>query len=237
MRFPYAIGGVLVAAALCVAAGMSEPETSGTTLLGETAPALSAVAEDGSRWDLVDERGKRLILVVTGQAMHGTAAAAERLRDHNTGLVVLRTDAGAHPDSGENWRMVTRPDAAQLRSYIAASVPGDSAIFFVDEGGVLRARMRGAKVDAIAVAALPARWETGKRQYEISCSRCHGDTGNDDSYPNAGKLGGIGNRHSLEEVLQLTLATGVVDLSRVSNKDKLDLALYVAGLSAEKSDK
>jgi mono/diheme cytochrome c family protein len=213
------------------AAGSTQPSKA---LLGESAPPVSALTGDGPQWHLADERGKRIVMMLTEQAAPERAEIASGLRRHNTGLVIVRTDAGARPESGDNWRTVTGAGAGQLEPYTGARSGGPAA-FLIDESGVLRARLHGRDANPGAVAALPARWEAGKRLYYISCSRCHGDSGNDDSYPNAGKLGGIGNRHTVEEVLRLTLATGVVDLGRVSEEDKLNLALYVAGLSADQS--
>jgi mono/diheme cytochrome c family protein len=73
-------------------------------------------------------------------------------------------------------------------------------------------------------------WQDGGAIYEAHCTRCHGSDGKDTGYPFIKSLGGIGTRHSEEEIWRLTVATGVVDLSRLSEKEQTALAIYVVGL-------
>jgi mono/diheme cytochrome c family protein len=62
------------------------------------------------------------------------------------------------------------------------------------------------------------------------CARCHGESGNETSYPNIKPLGGIGNRLSKQQILEATAATGVVNLQTHPREELEALAVYVAGL-------
>lgn len=71
-------------------------------------------------------------------------------------------------------------------------------------------------------------WDGGRRVYMGLCARCHGEDGNDTGYPGIKKLGGIGNRHNTETILESSV--GFVDLTHLSRKDRDALATFVAGL-------
>ncbi len=73
-------------------------------------------------------------------------------------------------------------------------------------------------------------WQRGRHIYEAQCARCHGSDGMDTGYPFIKTLDGIGNRHTEEEIIRLTEATGAVDLSSLNAENRTALAIYVAGL-------
>jgi mono/diheme cytochrome c family protein len=102
----------------------------------------------------------------------------------------------------------------------------------LDEQGVVRLRTRASDVRGLArqLAEDIKAWHGGKQIYDAQCARCHGADGRDLSYPNVKSLAGIGNRHSKSEIIERTILTGAVDMSHMSESDKNQLALYVAGL-------
>jgi mono/diheme cytochrome c family protein len=82
-----------------------------------------------------------------------------------------------------------------------------------------------------AEALAPANDEepaVGKRIYDFHCARCHGPDGKDDSYPFIVTLDGIGDRYTLDRILEETWATGFVSPHQFTPEEQRALAKYVA---------
>lgn len=104
--------------------------------------------------------------------------------------------------------------------------PKGIAAVLVDGDRVVRRIFRSGS----DIAAGLESWEIGRQIYDSQCARCHGADGADTSYPNTKPLAGLGRKHSEEKIVELTEATGVVDMSRLSEADRRGLGAYVAGL-------
>jgi mono/diheme cytochrome c family protein len=101
-----------------------------------------------------------------------------------------------------------------------------AAALLLDTNGALRRMFRA--TDSIP-AGLRA-WFDGMAVYQAQCARCHGHDGADTAYPGIRVLSGIGNRHSEEEILEMTRRAGFVDLHALDDNARHALAIYVAGL-------
>lgn len=105
--------------------------------------------------------------------------------------------------------------------------------FLIDKGGVIRAIDRAVKPPTHGrdLVKLIKQWREGGQRYQAACARCHGPDGGDiHGYPNIKSLKGIGNRHSEAEIIELTAATGIVDIAAWSEEARQALAIYVRGL-------
>lgn len=105
--------------------------------------------------------------------------------------------------------------------------------FLVDKEGVIRAIDREVKpaTHGQDLVKLVQQWLAGRRRYQAACVRCHGPDGGDiHGYPHIKSLKGIGNRHSEAQIIELTAATGIVDLAAWSEEARQALAKYVKGL-------
>lgn len=96
----------------------------------------------------------------------------------------------------------------------------------LDTNGSLRRVFRTAD----SIPADVRMWFDGMAVYRTQCARCHGPDGADTGYPGIGVLSGIGNRHSEEEILEITQRAGFVDLHDLDDGARRALAVYVAGL-------
>jgi len=70
----------------------------------------------------------------------------------------------------------------------------------------------------------------GQRVYTLHCARCHGPDGKDETYPFIARLDGIGKRHTPEEILEATWASGFVSRDSFTPDEQRCLGLYVATL-------
>lgn len=95
-----------------------------------------------------------------------------------------------------------------------------------------RVRAVGDYVDLSHETALqPMKaWRQGRRIYAAHCARCHGEDGTATGYPFIRRLDGIGKRMTLDEIIEATSATGVVDLNQFDDDELRAMALFVAGL-------
>jgi len=100
-----------------------------------------------------------------------------------------------------------------------------SAVLLDTDGSVRRVFRR-----ADSIPDNVRQWFDGMAVYKAQCARCHGDDGADTSYPGIRVLSGIGNRHSEEEILDMTQRAGFVDLQALDDRARRALAIYVAGL-------
>ena len=158
---------------------------------------------------LAPHRGKQHVLLVSTLDPAVVQRTQAELAKLETALVVLGPSAPALE------RLGARP-----------------AAFLLDKEGVLRWVERGPTASrSEALVRLVRQWDRGKWSYDSQCARCHGADGNDTGYaPNIKKLGGLGNRLTLPQILEATAATGVVSFSGWTQDDLDALALYVAGL-------
>jgi mono/diheme cytochrome c family protein len=88
----------------------------------------------------------------------------------------------------------------------------------------------GTRAQRNVPAAQTAEQGAGKLIYDTHCARCHGVDGKDDTYPFIATLDGIGQRLTLDEILEETWATGFVAPQQFSPGEQRALARYVAGL-------
>ena len=134
------------------------------------------------------------------------------------------------------FQLLSDEDRAVIKRYGVFNAQDNCArrvSFFVDKEGVIRAIDRDVKPPTHGqdLVKLVKQWLAGKHRYKAACARCHGaDGGDTQSYANIKSLKGIGNRHSESEIIDLTAATGVVDLASWSEEDRRALAKYVKGL-------
>lgn len=108
---------------------------------------------------------------------------------------------------------------------IAKLLDGGGAML-VDSGRVVR---RVAK-DPDVLTRDAADWKLGGEIYSTQCLRCHGAEGTDTHYPGIKALQGIGRRISEAEIIERTVRSGSVDLTRFDSAERRALAIYVAGL-------
>lgn len=134
------------------------------------------------------------------------------------------------------FHLLSDEDRAVIKRYGVFNARGNCAqrvSFLVDKEGVIRAIDLEVKPTTHGqdLVELVKQWSLGKLRYQATCARCHGGDGGDvQGYPNIKSLKGIGNRHNEAEIIQLTSATGVVDLAAWSEEARQALAKYVKGL-------
>ena len=136
---------------------------------------------------------------------------------------------------GFNFRLLSDPDRAVIKKYFVWNEKDDCAqrvTFLIDKEGFIRRIERKVNPETHGedLVLLMKRWQEGKKIYDAYCARCHGDDGNAEGYPSVKKLGGIGNRMTVEQIIEATAATGLVNLNQFSEEELKALAIYVAGL-------
>lgn len=195
--------------------------------LGSAAPEIVEAAAANARGELV------LVAFVPGfsrsagckSEMDAYARIQQDLAEVSVvGVVSLDEDA-AEQFCG---RQPTIPLVSGADSVLAGPRTG----LLVDRERIVRRVVRGGSAEEHAERVVRAvkAWQGGRVIYEAQCARCHGSDGMDTGYPFIKTLGGIGNRHTEEEIIRLTEATGVVDLSSLNGENRTALAIYVAGL-------
>jgi mono/diheme cytochrome c family protein len=109
---------------------------------------------------------------------------------------------------------------------------GPRTLALLVDGGLIRRIFRGDKAPpAPEIIEDEAKlWRDGSAIFKAQCARCHGDDGKEESYPGTKSLSGIGNRHSEEEIFELTQRAGFVDLSSLDDRARRALSVFVAGL-------
>lgn len=134
------------------------------------------------------------------------------------------------------FQLLSDEDRAVMKRYGVLNAQDNCAqrvSFFVDKEGVIRAIDREVKpaTHGQDLVKLVKQWLEGKQRYQAACERCHGPDGGDTrGYPNIKSLKGIGNSHTESEIIELTAATGVVDVATWSEEARQALAKYVKGL-------
>jgi peroxiredoxin len=136
---------------------------------------------------------------------------------------------------GLSFHLLSDPDRAVLKRYSVWNQnkgSAERANFLIDMDGIIRRIERNLKpaTQGQALIEVVKKWQRGRAVYRGYCARCHGDSGNETSYPNIKPLGGIGNRLTEQQILEATAATGVVDLQAIPREELEALAIYVAGL-------
>jgi peroxiredoxin len=136
---------------------------------------------------------------------------------------------------GLSFHLLSDPDRTVVKKYLVWNQKEGSTervAFLIDKDGILRRIERNLKpvTQGQALIEVVRNWQRGKRVYNGYCARCHGESGNESSYPNIKPLGGIGNRLTEPQILEATAATGVVNLQAIPRDELEALAIYVAGL-------
>jgi cytochrome c553 len=127
------------------------------------------------------------------------------------------------PGQRDAWRAVESPVPVLFEP---RPTIGGSAL--VDASGYVRRFWKSAKAETIAAEV--KAWLGGRAIYDAQCARCHGSDGRDLNYAGIKSLAGLGRKHDNARIIEMTEATGVVDMSSLTAADKRALAIYVSGL-------
>jgi mycoredoxin-dependent peroxiredoxin len=224
-------------------------ETNGLKL-GMPAPDFTLPDSTGAKLGPADFRGQKHIALVLYPALFQEGGSVMELRSLEKavpGLAELDTvllavslrpvefNQQLRAKEGLSIHLLSDPDRAVLKKYLVGNQKEGSAepvTFLIDKDSIIRRIERNGKpaTHGQELVEVVKKWQRGKGVYGGYCARCHGEDGNETSYPNIKQLGGIGNRLTERQILEATAATGVVNLQALTQEELEALAIYVAGL-------
>jgi len=178
-----------------------------------------------------DQEAYQLLLVIFGKDSEAAdlifdKAARRKLARSKSAIVLF----GAR-ETFEPIHHTNRDAADVARAYgVELQKHKRPFIILVDGNNRLRSVRDVEKLAPETIVDVAQEWHVGKTVYDAHCARCHGPDGKDISYPFIEPLDGIGERMSLEEILDATWEAGFVSEDQFDEKEKEALARYIASL-------